>query len=256
MSTQQALIAVEPPAGEAQAALIERLATNPDVSVEKLERLMALWEQAEDRRARTAFHAAMADAQKAMRPVAADADNPQTRSRYASYAALDRALRPLYTEHGFGLSFNTADAPGELMIRIVCDVSHVGGYAKVYHIDMPADGKGARGGDVMTRTHATGSAVSYGMRYLLKMIWNVAVGAERDDDGNAVAGPRADAAPVEGMAAFLATLEAAAVAGMPALSKAVNAGAPGLRTALLRTYADQWEKLKAVAVAAGKAGAK
>jgi hypothetical protein len=49
---------------------------------------------------------------------------------------------------------------------------------------MPADGKGARGGDVMTKTHATGSAASYGMRYLLKMIFNIAV-AEADDDGNA-----------------------------------------------------------------------
>ena len=50
---------------------------------------------------------------------------------------------------------------------------------------MPADGKGAKGGDVMTKTHATGSATSYGMRYLLKMIFNVAVGTEKDDDGNA-----------------------------------------------------------------------
>jgi hypothetical protein len=49
---------------------------------------------------------------------------------------------------------------------------------------MPADGKGARGNDVMTKTHATGSAVSYGMRYLLKMIFNVSSG-EADDDGNA-----------------------------------------------------------------------
>ena len=48
---------------------------------------------------------------------------------------------------------------------------------------MPADGKGAKGGDVMTKTHAAGAAMSYGMRYLLKMIFNVAVG-EEDKDGN------------------------------------------------------------------------
>lgn len=46
---------------------------------------------------------------------------------------------------------------------------------------MPADGKGAKGGDVMTKTHAAGSAMSYGQRYLLKMIFNLAVGD--DDDG-------------------------------------------------------------------------
>jgi hypothetical protein len=48
---------------------------------------------------------------------------------------------------------------------------------------MPADGKGAKGGDVMTKTHATGAAMSYGARYLLKYIFNVAVG-EDDNDGN------------------------------------------------------------------------
>ena len=48
---------------------------------------------------------------------------------------------------------------------------------------MPADGKGAKGGDVMTKTHATGSAMTYGQRYLVKMIFNIAVGA--DDDGRA-----------------------------------------------------------------------
>ena len=69
------------------------------------------------------------------------------------------------------------------MVRVLCYVSR-GGHTRTYQIDMPADGKGAKGGDVMTKTHATGAAASYGMRYLLKMIFNVAVG-ESDDDGNA-----------------------------------------------------------------------
>src|SRR5262245_10882399 len=41
----------------------------------------------------------------------------------------------------------------------------------------------AKGGDAMSRTHATASALSYGMRYLLWLIFNIAVG-EGDDDGN------------------------------------------------------------------------
>ncbi len=36
----------------------------------------------------------------------------------------------------------------------------------------------------MTKTHATGAGMQYGMRYLLKFSFNVAVG-EDDDDGNA-----------------------------------------------------------------------
>ena len=59
---------------------------------------------------------------------------------------------------------------------------------------MPSDGKGAKGGDVMTKTHATGAAMSYGMRYLLKFIFNVAVG-EDDTDGNGA--QRVDAGRIE-----------------------------------------------------------
>ena len=105
---------------------------------------------------------------------------------------MDRALRPIYTSHGFGLSFDTADSPHELHVKVLCYVSHGGGFSRTYNVDMPADGKGARGNDVMTRTHATGSALSYGMRYLLKLIFNVAVG-EDDDDGNAASASEAQA---------------------------------------------------------------
>lgn len=69
------------------------------------------------------------------------------------------------------------------MVRVLCYVAHAQGHSRTYHIDMPADGKGAKGGDVMTKTHAVGAGASYGMRYLLKMIFNVAVG-EDDADGN------------------------------------------------------------------------
>jgi hypothetical protein len=40
----------------------------------------------------------------------------------------------------------------------------------------------------MTKTHAAGSAMSYGQRYLLKLIFNIAIGVDPDDDdGNAAA---------------------------------------------------------------------
>lgn len=167
---------------ENMAQVIERLAHDPTVDVGKLERMVELWRQIERERAEADFNDAMTTVQANMRHVAADADNPQTHSRYATYAALDRMLRPIYTEAGFSLSFNTLPTTAD-MVRVTCTVARAG-YSREYAIDMPADGKGAKGGDVMTKTHATGSAVTYGMRYLLKMIFNVAIG-EDDDDGRA-----------------------------------------------------------------------
>ena len=162
-------------------SVISKAASDPAMDVDKLERLMGLYERLTARQAEQAFNEALSAAQAEMRPVAADASNPQTKSKYASHLALDNALRPIYTKRGFALSFNTLPGGPENTVRVVCNVS-CHGHSKSYQIDMPADGKGAKGGDVMTKTHATGSAVSYGIRYLLKMIFNIAVG---DDDGNA-----------------------------------------------------------------------
>ncbi len=179
---------IEPPAvvdpATSMIAVIERAALNPEVDIEKMERLWAMHERIMDRNAEQEFNAAMNEAQAAMGPVAADAENPQTRSKYASYAAMDRMLRPIYTKHGFSLSFDTGEGAPDEYVRVVCYVSHRTGHTRTYHTDMPADGKGAKGGDVMTKTHAAGAGHTYGQRYLLKLIFNVAVG-EADTDGNA-----------------------------------------------------------------------
>lgn len=169
--------------------VIERAARDPNVDIDKLERLLQLQERMQERQATGDFDNAMADAQEQMRQVRADANNPQTRSKYASYSQLDAALRPVYSRHGFAISFDTEPA-AENYVRVVGRVSHRGGHRQRYQIDMPADGKGAKGNDVMTKTHATGSAVTYGKRYLLCMIFNVAIGNGTDDDGNAAGGRR------------------------------------------------------------------
>lgn len=177
-------IALTKPQADAGALMgaIIRLASDPTMDMTRVADLMAMHERMSGQMAEQAFDAAMSDAQGEMRPIAADANNPQTKSKYASYAALDKALRPIYTKHGFGLSFDTADGAPADHVRVICRVSHKAGFARIPHIDMPNDGKGAKGGDVMTKTHAQGAAVTYGQRYLLKMIFNIAVGD--DDDGN------------------------------------------------------------------------
>jgi hypothetical protein len=179
-----AVVISDPPAEATSIlAVIERACRSPDVDVDKMERLFALQERFVAKQAETAFNVALNSAQSNVGRIATDAANPQTRSRYASYAALDRVLRPAYIAQGFSLSFDTTDSPVADHIRVLCHVSHSAGHTRTYHVDMPADGKGAKGGDVMTKTHATGAAMSYGMRYLLKMIFNVAIG-EDDNDGN------------------------------------------------------------------------
>lgn len=177
--------ASQPSESAAILSLIERMASDPSIDLDRVERVIAMRDELERKAAERVFNAAMAAAQRKMGPVSTNAANTQTKSRYATYDQLDRALRPIYTKHGFALSFDEQDSPKAEHIRVICIVSHENGFSRTYHRDMPADGKGAKGGDVMTKTHAIGAAASYGMRYLLRGIFNVATG-EGDTDGNQV----------------------------------------------------------------------
>jgi hypothetical protein len=169
-------------------SLIERAAFTADFDVAKLQALLDMREAEEMRRAEKAFNAALVRAQSEMSPIVADANNPQTRSRYATYAALDRAIRPIYSQHGLAPTFTTEPMTEPDMLLIVGFLGHVDGHLRRYQIPMPRDTKGARGGDVMTRTHATGSAMTYGKRYLLIAMFNLSI--DSDDDGNTAGGRR------------------------------------------------------------------
>ena len=167
---------------ETMMQMIERSSRDPTVDVGKLKELMTMYNDIAARNAEREYYLSMNEAQREMSQIRTDAENPQTHSRYASFPALDRALRPIYTKHGFSISYNTKPSAHAEMVCVTARLSK-GGHSRDYRLDMPADGKGAKGGDVMSRTHATGAAVTYGRRYLLAMIFNLAV--ERDDDGNA-----------------------------------------------------------------------
>jgi len=185
VNTEKTEVAVTKPADPASQtiAMIERLATDPNCDVSKLDKLLGMQERILARNAEADFNAAMTRAQSEMTRISTDATNPDTHSKYATYGKLDKVLRPIYVKHGFALSFDEAPPVTPGNVHVLCHVSHQGGHTRIYSKELPADGKGAKGGNVMTLTHAAGAAMTYAMRYLLKGIFNVAIG-EDDNDGN------------------------------------------------------------------------
>jgi ERF superfamily len=172
-----------PPALTDTAALIEAItkaSRDPTVDIGKMQFLLDTRRKLLDEEAEQEFRAHMALAQAEMEPIAKDLENPQTRSRYSSLAALDAAIRPIYTKYSFAVTFDTEPWPEPDSILVVCYVER-GRHSRRHQVPMPCDTKGPRGNDVMTRTHATGSAVSYGRRYTLCMGFNLVTA---DDDGN------------------------------------------------------------------------
>lgn len=168
--------------GDAIISMIERAARDPNVDVDKMVRLFDMHKEAEARRAILSFNTSMKEAQKEMEPVARRARNTQTNSSYATFEDVAAVITPIYTKHGFSLSFGTADSPHPNHYRIICEISHEHGDVRTRFADIPIDIAGMKGNQNKTATHAFGSTMSYGRRYLTLLIFNVAT---RDDkDGN------------------------------------------------------------------------
>jgi ERF superfamily len=187
MSIEAQKLTTMPPRQEGPPILhvFERALRDVSLPIERAREIYQLQREIEADLAEQEYIRVRSLVEQELEPLAKDASNPQTKSKYATLAAVIQAVRPVYSKHGIVIEFDTglADAKlGDGWIRIMALLSHQAGYKRTFHIDMPADGKGAQGRDVMTRTHATGSAFTYGRRYLLLGIFNIAV---EDDDGNA-----------------------------------------------------------------------
>lgn len=139
----------------------------------------------QEHKAFVAWQNALLECQKEVAYVSKDANNNQTHSKYATLQKLDAILRPHYNANGFTVTFGTKPADRENVITVTCMLSHEKGYEREFEADIPCDGLGAKGNKVMTTTHAVGSAMTYGRRYLLCMVFNIMTGNEPDDDGNA-----------------------------------------------------------------------
>jgi len=155
---------------------------DPAIDVAKLETLLRMQREILADDARRLFNQAMAQVQSEMQPIVRDAQNTETRSRYARLATIDALMRPLYSRHGFCLSFDSEPIEGA-NIRIVCEVAHEGGHTKSYHLDAALDVAGPKGTPNKSPMHGLGSSVSYLRRYLTCMIFHIVM-VDEDQDGN------------------------------------------------------------------------
>ena len=182
---QEIVEAVEP-SNQALAIVqvIDRAARDPNIDVDKMERLFALRERMLALDAEQAFNEAMRTAQAEMPAVLRDAENPETHSSYSRIETVNKAIVPIITKHGFSLSFGTDNSHIGGHYRVVCQVSHIGGHSRDYHVDIPIDDVGPKGAKNKTMVHGFGSSMTYGRRYLTLLIFNVTM-KDADDDGNA-----------------------------------------------------------------------
>lgn len=182
---QQSLEVIQPTQELAFLQFLERAASNPEIDVDKLERIMAMHKDMLALKAQGEFTVAMAKAQAEMPPVACDKVNQHTKSPYPSMEAVQDAIKDTYLENGFTCTFSEGDAPANGLIHVIGTVRHIGGHVEIYNRYAPADTAGPSGTKNKTEVQGSQSTVSYVSRRMLCAIFGVTIVGD-DKDGNKV----------------------------------------------------------------------
>jgi len=155
-------------------AVIARAAADPSCDLDKMERLLNMQERVMAKQAEVEFNSAMAAMQSEIPSVA-----ERGKSHSGAYATLEDIVdvaRPIMKKYGFAVSFriNQGDK-----ITIVGVLMHKGGHREETSLTLAADTSGSK-----NAVQAIGSSVSYGKRYVLSALLNIATRSE-DDNGYA-----------------------------------------------------------------------
>ena len=172
-------------------ALIEKIALDPCAGLEKLERMMTMYERLKAKEAELAYNAAKGRILKKLadikivknRPALHEIEKgkPQKRIyeafKYAPLEEIDRHLRPLLAEENMDLSYSDEPQPnGEILIR--GRLKHLpGGHFEDSFMSAPPDATGGK-----STVQAVGSTNSFLRRYIACNIFNIVVVGD-DDDG-------------------------------------------------------------------------
>lgn len=154
-------------------SVIERMALNPDISPERVERFIALKRQVDADAAKKEFDAAVADAKAELTPIVKNRDGHN--SKYADLGAVATAVDPIISK--FGLSYRHRAAQTD-RITVTCVLSHKAGHSEDTSLSGPADTSGAK-----NAIQSIGSTLTYLQRYTLLLALGLATAMPQDDDG-------------------------------------------------------------------------
>lgn len=172
--------------------MIDKVLANPDLSVERLDQLLGLYQRMDSERARRSYYAAFAAMQPELPIIAKkgaistnvkdDAGNKtgaqKKMTAYAKWEDIVEAISPILQKHGFGLSFKIAQ-PSPDRVAVTCILAHREGHTEETTLALPIDPTGAK-----NNVQGWGSSVSYAKRYTASALLNIAA-REEDDDGAA-----------------------------------------------------------------------
>lgn len=174
-------------------SIIQQAAMNPNVDMDKMERLMEMHERLQSRQAEVQFSQALAEMQIEL-PVIAERGEIKNKgggvqSTYALWEDINEQIKPILARHGFSLSFRTSTEAG---VTVTGVLMHRAGHKETTAITLPADVSGSK-----NSVQAIASSVSYGKRYTAGALLNLTSCGE-DDDAQSAARKRGPITPTSG----------------------------------------------------------
>ena len=166
--------------------MIERAAADPAVDIERIERIYAMYERAQQRSARSAFLDAMMAAKAALPKVikagsASYEDKKTGESKkafsYAKWEDVCSQIEPVLAAHGLVITFSSEQmAPDRVAITGI--LSHRDGHSERAQMALGCDASGGK-----NNAQGWGSAISYGKRYTAFALLNLVGHDDKDNDG-------------------------------------------------------------------------
>ncbi len=158
-------------------SMIEPMATDASISIERVEQTFAFYQRVNADRAKAAFNAALAELQSEL-PAVVRKGTGHNAKKYARFEDFIETIRPQLKAHGFSLT-HRIEQPTPDRVIVTAVLAHRDGHEERTAINLPPDASGGK-----TPVHAMASSISYGKRYTGFAIIGVA-SEDEDDDGKA-----------------------------------------------------------------------
>lgn len=159
--------------------VISRAASDPNIDIDKFERLMQMHERIMAKNAEAQFNAAFSEMQSEIPVITEKGEikvNGEIRSRYAKNEDIQETIKPILKAHGFSLSFRN-EFPEAGRIKTIGTLAHKAGHKIEGEFVSKADTSGSK-----NEVQSYGSSSSYGKRYVTEGLLNI-VSRGQDDDG-------------------------------------------------------------------------
>ena len=161
---------------------IERICMNPEMDVNKLEKILDMQERILDRQSEQQFQIDLAAMQADLPAIEKNGKivvGKDVRSTFAKYEDINRAIMPVMQTHGFSLTFESQQAA--TYINVIGILRHKGGHKESTQLQIPFDTSGSK-----NAVQAVGSSLSYGKRYIATALLNLTTVGDDDDGQSAV----------------------------------------------------------------------